>query len=206
MRVRWAGLVAAAVAMVMLAACGAKAPEEDPYLPAMLRVGNAARVMPSGTAPVSTVATGMAQLGLRLGQSGTGNWVVSPASIAYAFAMVRGGASGATADEIDKAFGFPSTGLADAFNAITRAVVTTDVPPPPNTNPRKPKEVRPTVMCVSDAVFPAKGYPIGEDFLRTLGEQYGTGVYPLDFTKDVAARAIDAWVKQQTAGRITKLF
>jgi serpin B len=203
---RWAGLVAAALATVMVAACGGKAPATDPDFPAVLRAANVARVMPSGTAPVSTVAAGMAQLGLRLGQPGTGNWVLSPASIAYAFAMVRGGARGATADEIDKAFGFPSSGLADAFNAITRAVVTTDVPPPPDRNPRKQGEVRPTVMCVSDAVFPAAGYPIGADFLRTLAEQYGAGVYPVDFTKDAAARAVDAWVKQQTAGRITKLF
>jgi serpin B len=207
---RWAGLVAAAVATAMVAAmvaaCGGEAPAKDPDLPTVLRAENVARAMPSGTAPVSTVAAGMAQLGLRLGQAGTGNWVVSPASIAYAFAMVRGGARGATADEIDTAFGFPPSGLPEAFNAITRAVVTADVPPPPDRNPRKPGEVRPTAMCVSDAVFPAAGYPIGADFLRTLAEQFGAGVYPVDFTKDAASRAVDAWVKQQTAGRITKLF
>ena len=203
---RWAGLVAAVMATAMVAACGGKAPAKDPDLPSVLRAANVARVAPSPTAPVPAVAAGIAQLGFRLGRADTGNWVVSPASIAYAFAMVRGGARGATADEMDKAFGFPSSGLADAFNAITRAVVTGDVPPPPDRSPRKPGEVRPTVSCLGNAVFATAGYPVGEDFLRTLAEQYGAGVYPVDFTKDAAARAIDAWVGQQTAGRVTKLF
>jgi len=206
MRMRWAGLVAAAMATALLAACGGKAPAKDPDLPTVLRAENVARVMPASAAPVPAVAAGIGRLGTGLGKAASGNWVVSPASIAYAFAMVRVGANGATADEIDKAFGFPASGRDDAFNAITRAVVTTDVPPPPDRSPRKPGQVRPTVMCVSDAVFAATGYPIGAEYLRTLAEQFGTGVYPVDFTKEAAAKAVDAWVKQQTAGRITKLF
>jgi serpin B len=168
----------------------------------MLRAENVSRVGPSADAPVSTVAAGMSQLGYRLGQSATGNWILSPASIAYAFAMVRVGARGATADEIDKAFGFPASGRDDAFNAITRAIVTADVPPPPDPGPRKDFTPRPAVVCLGDALFPASGYQVGPDFLRTLAEQFGTGVYPVDFTKDTAVKAINAWVNQQTAGHI----
>jgi serpin B len=196
-------LVVVAVVMPVLAGCGGRAATVPPT---MLRAQNVARVAPSPQAPVAAAAAGIAQLGQRLGQTGTGNWVVSPASIAYAFAMVRIGARGATADEIDKAFGFPASGRDDAFNAITRAVVTADVPPPVDRNPRKDGEVRPTVMCLGNALFPATGFQVGTDFLRTLAEQFGAGVYPVDFSTDAATRGIDAWVKQQTAGRITKLF
>lgn len=119
--------------------------------------------------------------------------------------MVRVGARGATADEIDKAFGFPASGRDDAFNAITRAVVTADIPPAPDRRPRKIGEVRPTVMCLGNAMFPASGFPIGADFLHTLAEQFGAGVYPVDFHKGDAVKAVNAWVKQQTAGRIPEV-
>jgi Serpin (serine protease inhibitor) len=199
MRSRWFGPVAAVmVVAAALAGCGSgtQAP------PAMLRAENVSRVLPTADAPVSTVAAGMSQLGYGLGKSATGNWIISPASIAYAFAMVRVGARGATADEIDKAFGFPASGRDDAFNAITRAIVTADVPPPPDRSPRTDWTPRPAVVCLGDALFPASDYQIGPDFLRTLAEQFGTGVYPVDFHKDTAVKAINAWVNQQTAGRI----
>jgi serine protease inhibitor len=207
MRTRWFGLVAAvvvvvAVAVVAVAGCGTRSPAP----PAVLRAQNVARVLPPSDAPVAAVAAGIGQLGYRLGQTGTGNWIISPASIAFAFAMVRIGARGATAEEIDKAFGFPGGGRDDAFNAISRAVVTADVPPPPEHSPRKNGEVRPTVMCLGNALFPAAGFPVAPDFLRTIAEQFGAGVYPLDFTKDAATKALNAWIQQQTAGRITKLF
>ena len=201
MRTRWVGLVAAVAVVAAVAGCGGK----DAAAPTILRAENVVRVAPSAEAPVAAVAAGISQLGYRLSQNGEGNWIISPASIAYAFAMVRVGARGATADEIDKAFGFPASGRDDAFNAITRAVVTTDVPPAPDRGKRKPGEVRPTVMCLGNALFPESGFPVGADFLHTLAEQFGAGVYPVDFRQDAAAAAINAWVKQQTAGRIPKV-
>src|SRR5262245_23420185 len=58
----------------------------------------------------------------------------------------------------------------------------------------------------SKVISPSLGPQKAEERdLRTLAEQFGTGVYPVDFTKEAAAKAVDAWVKQQTAGRITKL-
>src|SRR5690242_13536404 len=146
MRTRWVGLVAAVMVVASVAGCGGKGPAP----PAELRAENVARVMPSSNAPVAAVAAAIGQLGYRLSQAGTGNWIISPASIGYAFAMVRVGARGATADEIDKAFGFPASGRDEAFNAITRAVVTTDLPPPADNSARKPGEVRPTVMCIGN--------------------------------------------------------
>src|SRR5205823_2694949 len=56
------------------------------------------------------------------------NLVFSPLSIGYAFAMLRAGAKAATAAQIDKAFGFP-TGVAEAFNALTKGLITSTAPP-----------------------------------------------------------------------------
>jgi serpin B len=200
------GTVAAGLAVVLMsAACGSSG-QAAPAGPAALRAAGVVRAMPGADAPVAAVAAGITGLGYRLGQGETGNWVVSPASISFAFAMARAGAGGDTAAELDRAFGFPAAGLGDAFNAITRQLVTADIPPPVPTKPRQPGEVRPTVVCLGDALFPQSGYPIGDAFLHTLAEQYGAGVYPVDFGQPAAKGQIDDWVNAQTAGRIPKLF
>jgi serine protease inhibitor len=134
------------------------------------------------------------------------NSVVSPLSIAYAFAMARAGAGGETAAQIDRVLGFPATGLPEAFNAITRQIVTTDVPPPRRSGPRKAGPPLPPVVCVGNALFPQEGLPIGRQFLDTLATRYRTGVHPVDFATGTAKDTIDRWVSRQTAGRIKKAF
>jgi serpin B len=43
----------------------------------------------------------------------------------------------------------------------------------------------------------------GAAYLDTLAKQYGTGVYPVDFSDEVVTKpAIDAWVDKNTGGRI----
>jgi serine protease inhibitor len=49
------------------------------------------------------------------------NTVISPLSIAGAFAMARVGARGETADQIDDVLCLPTDGVHAAFNAIIRA-------------------------------------------------------------------------------------
>jgi serpin B len=59
---------------------------------------------------------------------------------------------------------------------------------------------------VGNGLFQQHGLPIGDQFLRTLAEQYGAGVNPVDFGAPSAKETIDAWVRRQTAGRIKQLF
>jgi serpin B len=214
-RTWWVGL--GVVAALLATACGspaADAPRAAPNVaaaPALLRARDVARVTPAQDAPVAAVVAGVSGFGYALGglvvRPGD-NLVLSPLSIAYAFAMARAGAGGQTAAEFDKAFGFPATGVHDAFNAISRSVATADVPPARSATPsRRPGEpAPPPVVCLGDALFPQAGFDIGPDFLATLARQYGAGVYPVDFTGPAATRTIDAWVRRQTADRITKLF
>jgi serine protease inhibitor len=194
---------------VVAAGCGSTA--GDANLPVPMKAEGVARVTPSSDAPVAAVVNGMVAFGYQLGRidpASTGNWVVSPASIAYAFAMARAGAGGRTASEIDKVFGFPDPGVHEAFNAITRQVVTADVPPKSQARAtrRADEPPKPPVVCLGNALFPQSGYPIGDAFLTTLAQQYGAGVYPVDYARSSAKEAIDAWVRQQTAQRIQKAF
>jgi serine protease inhibitor len=78
-----------------------------------VRAEGVSRLAPTPEAPVRELARSIAALGYELGTVSAEpdqNWVVSPASIAMAFAMARAGAAGETAAQIDRVFGFRRTG------------------------------------------------------------------------------------------------
>jgi serine protease inhibitor len=200
-------LVAALGAALLLAATGSTAVGGLPAPPQILVSGQ--RTAPPPGTPIEATVAGMTQLGYELARAHGAeqdNWLISPLSIAYAFAMLRAGAGGETAAEIDRAFGFPATGLAESFNALTRQVVTADVPPAAPRGRSRSGEPAPPVVCVANGLFPQHGQAIGKPFLDTLGTQYGAGVYPVNFASSDAKRAIDSWVRRQTAGLIRELF
>lgn len=176
-----------------------------------VRAEGVSRLAPSPDAPVRELARSIGALGYELGTVSVEpnqNWVVSPASIAMAFAMARAGAAGETAAQIDRVFGFPPNGLHEAFNSVGQQVVTADVPPKAKAEPTREAGVAqpPPVVCVGNALFPQNGLPVGKRFLRTLAEQYGAGVDPVDFGSPTAKKTIDEWVRRQTADRIKELF
>ncbi len=196
-------LGAAAVAAASLGACGRSGPAGQ-----LLRA-EVPRAEPPADSPVAECCSGMLTLAQRMvpvSADAGQNWVASPVSIACAFAMARAGASGSTATQIDQIFGFPQHGRDDGFNAITRELATTDGPPgelagwSPGTATPGP------VVSLGNALFTAEGLKVGDAFLRVLASAYGTGARPVDFTSDQATTQINAWVREQTAGRITKLF
>jgi serpin B len=195
----------AALAAVPLAGCGSS---ED-LGPALLSAKDVAWTAPPSGAPVGAVADGMAAFAYALCRSASSgrNVVLSPASIAIAFAMARVGAVGATAASLDRFFGFPASGRDDAFNALIRSVQTVAVPPKPShrlADPTKPPS--PPIVSIGDALFPALSTKLDPAFLRTLAASYGTGVRPVDFGSRSAVDGINAWVAAQTAGRITKVW
>ncbi|HEY7224532.1 MAG TPA: serpin family protein [Micromonosporaceae bacterium] len=205
MRKIWATLVG-----VMLVATGCATQAGPAPVPGGLRLlkADVARLDPPADAPVAQVVAGIATFGYNLAPAQPGgNWVASPASIAIVLAMLRAGANGATADEIDHTFGFPA-GVQDAFNALSRQLVTADVPPSTSDEPTRAPgaPARPSVVCMGNAIFPAQGFPIKDSYLQVLAQQYGSGVYPLDFQTSAAKDAIDAWARDTTAGRIQKVF
>jgi serpin B len=168
------------------------------------------RNQPAADAPIGTCVDGLTAFGHRILEASAEpghNFVASPLSLAVAFAMMRAGAGGQTATELDQLFGFPSNGRDSAFNAITQRLVTVDVPPVPDRRKREPgTPSKPPVVSIGNALFPQKGQTIGIQFLRTLAAEYGAGVRPVDFAGGDAVKMINAWVDKQTAGRIKEVF
>ncbi|HSU71944.1 MAG TPA: serpin family protein, partial [Micrococcaceae bacterium] len=112
----WAvAAVAAVTATAALTACGPQPPGE-------LRAADVQRVQvreADYSAQIRQLSDAALSLGARLVASGgAGNVVTSPASLLVALAMLRAGASGPTADEMDEVIGLPPQGRDEAMNAV----------------------------------------------------------------------------------------
>ena len=136
------------------------------------------------------------------GDGAEGNVVSSPGSLLIALAMLRAGASGETAVEMDQVLGLPDGNRDEAMNALLESLAVYDGDPgsvDEKDPPRKP------VMHAANGLFVDKDVPTGRNYLQTLARHYGTGVYPVDFRDEAATRpALDAWVDRNTGGRIKK--
>jgi serpin B len=156
-----------------------------------------ARLVPPDDAPVDELVAGMRSFGLRLmaSQPAELNLVVSPASIALAFAMVEAGAGSSTSADILRALELPAPpGLHDATNALSAqlaAVSHDDV-----------------TLDIANAIWGQVGLPLGAPFLATLASHHGAGVATADFVGDAEAarQEINRWVSDVTRERIPELF
>jgi serine protease inhibitor len=181
-------------AILLLTTLGGALPDASPSPVPLLVSGGVTRQTPAGDAPVPAVAASITRLGDRLlAGLPPGNQVVSPLSVAYAYAMLRAGAGGTTAADLDRTFGFPAH-VDAAFNSITAQIATASAP-----GKRTP------TVCISNGVFVQRGVPVGQPFLHTLAAQYGTGVHPVDFVTGDARRVMDQWVRRQTADKIKSI-
>ena len=198
-----ARLVAAAAATaIALTACSASPP-------ALLKADGVERVSAERSAYPAELAQLRAsarKLGAALladgGDAGNGNVVSSPGSLLIALAMLRAGAAGATAAEMDSVLGLPAEHRDEALNALLASLEAFDGDPgsvDEKDPPRRP------VLHTANGLFVDKEEPTGEGYLQSLARYYGTGVYPVDFQDEAATKpAIDAWVNQNTGGRIKK--
>jgi len=101
-------------------------------VPAMPQVvsSDVERATPVQTAAASEATAGLQTFAHRLLSERPAlfagpNAVVSAASIGTAFAMLRAGAEGETAAQIDDVLGFPATDLGPAYNFLTDQGATT---------------------------------------------------------------------------------
>ncbi|WP_454697581.1 serpin family protein [Arthrobacter humicola] len=193
--------LATAGALVALTACSASSSPE------ILKADGVQRVSVDGAAYAAelrsfrTSAFGLGEALLAHGGDGSqGNVVSSPGSLLIALAMLRAGATGGTAAEMDAVLKLPSENRDEAMNALLASLEKFDGDPgavDEENPPRKP------VMHAANGLFVDKGVPTGKPFLDTLARHYGTGVYPVDFKDEGATKpAIDAWVNRNTGGRI----
>ena len=110
--------------------------------------------------------------------------------------MAFAGARGATAAEMAGALDFrlPPARLAAAFNGADRSLEGVNGPD--------------ATLNVADALYGQAGQSFDQPFLETLARDYGAGLRTADFERATeAARAeINAWVSDQTAGKIPNLL
>jgi serpin B len=169
------------------------------------------RVTPGADAPIDATVAGLEKFAAAFyavaAEKGE-NFVFSPLSVAYAFAMLQEGAKGETKTQIDKAFGFPD-GVGEAFNALTKGLVTSTAPPVASPRPSADSDPPPAkpVLTIANALFAQAGYAFEQPFLDTLGQQYGSTMQSTDFRDTTAAlAAINHWADVHTAGRIKEVF
>ncbi len=191
---------AAAAAALALSACTAPPPE-------MLTSDGVERVSADLAAYPDELATfrdSARKLGGALladgGEGGNGNVVSSPASLLIALSMLRAGAGGDTAAEMDRVLGFPAAHRDEAMNALLASLEKFDGDPGTVDEKDPPRQ---PVLHTANGLFVDRLSATGEAYLDTLARHYGTGVYPVDFSdEDTTKRAIDAWVDKNTGGRI----
>lgn len=179
-----------------------------------LLVGNVERAAPSGD--VDRLVQGMTRFGINVfGEVAEpdANVVLSPGSISMVFGMARAGAAGRTAAEIDGVLGFPGDAASThgSFNALDQLLADAAPAelksPDPDATRSALKKDEPPALEIANGVFPQIGFRIKQEFLATLGAQYGAGVIPVEFgAPDRAKRIIDEWVRRRTRGRIDRLF
>lgn len=132
------------------------------------------------------------------------NVVLSPYSIDVAVAMVRAGASGATASEIDRVLHTTKAEeLLAGLNAIDRAVQSRA-----GTYDRPDTSSDSVELRVANALFGQRDAHFEQPFLTTLVENLGAGIRTVDYKRDTEAarREINAWVEDQTHDRIKDLL
>ncbi len=135
------------------------------------------------------------------------NLCASPTSIALALAMVRAGARGLTASEMDRVLhDFGSTGQAGEIVALLAALQSTtsydDTDPQATAGPSGPQPV--VELDVSNAVFSQQGMSLQPAYLDSLSSGFAAGLGLLDYSHDPdgARQIINKWASDRTKGRI----
>ena len=141
-----------------------------------------------------------------------GNLCLSPYSIQTALAMTYAGSDGDTRVEMTKVLHYPEGDpeLSDSFAALRRsldAAVAKSEERAKN-SPRSGAPSEPITFQVANGLFGQKGYDFRRAFLDLIEQSYGAGFEQLDFVKNApeAAGRINAWVEDQTHGRIRDLI
>lgn len=133
-----------------------------------------------------------------------GNLIFSPWSIIVALGMNRAGAAGKTAAQLDAAMRVPPIPPDLLQSAVNTAAQLLD-----SRNGRVVTDVRQgdIVIRSANSTWAAPKLTWKRPFLETLATYYGSGVRLTDFERDPEAgrRAINAWVAEQTQGKIPEL-
>ncbi len=202
--------------ILIVAACGAAAtptttttPMPDPSIPqgtllkANLPRDTTTDISDTELALLVDTNTALAFDIFRIAAADGGNLILSPYSIAAALTMAYAGARGDTAAEMRDAlsFGLSDNRLHSARNQLDLLI--SAIPERLEEDEREPFNLR-----VANSIWGQAGYPFLEDFLNQLASNYDAGMRLVDFVTaaEDARQSINAWVEEQTEGRIVNLI
>src|SRR5262245_6152666 len=133
------------------------------------------------------------------------NVFFSPHSIAVALAMVRAGAKGKTADEIDAVLRLSPEAPA-RFRELT-AELAKGPKAPAAGHRRRIGDVPEFTLSIANGLFSQSGWAFKESFRSAIGADDGAELLEVDFRGDGAGtRAeINGWVSEKTAHRIEEI-
>lgn len=188
---RAVGLVAAG--SLVVAGCGG-APELEPLAADAAFVGVVDRAWAD-----DAMASASVRLASQLVALEEGDVVVSPASLQLALAMLREGASGMVAAQIDAAAGLSGDSQAVADLRATLGRYDGDVA---GIDPDEPPAV--PILHIEDSVFVQSGFEVQAAFLERVSAYHRAEVFEADFAGEAAAPLLDAWVAEATGGLIPK--
>lgn len=189
---------AAALTAIALAACGSgsngPAQSDDPSRP------SEAQAIIVSDEEVSSLVQGNNRFALdlyaRLGAR-EGNLFFSPNSISTALAMVYAGARGSTADEMARAlhFDLPPDAIHASFEQLMASLGAGDAE-------------RSYALSIANRLWAQQGYEFLPQYLNLTEQRYGARVGDVDFrtATEEARIAINAWVAEQTRGKIVDLI
>ncbi len=152
-----------------------------------------------GAADIETWAEGHNDFAFRLYQAireDEVNLFFSPYSIAVALGMTYAGARGETAAQMAEVLGFrlPQERLHPTMNAVALNLMAQEA----------------LTLTVANSLWAQEDYAFLDVFLDTLARNYGAGVNIVDYidpgAREEARLAINAWVEDETQGKIEDLI
>ena len=163
------------------------------------------RAASATSVPLLTLAVALEQ---RLAEASPGaDLAVAPLPVAVALSQIRSGASGATADELDRMLATPrgpaaSSALSEGLSSLDQVL-----------NERSGQQQNPAgrtgsvAVELPNALWLQRGTSVDSTWLDELASTWGTGVRSADFRSDpeTARRAVNEWVTRATSGHIEQL-
>ncbi|MFD2025933.1 serpin family protein [Promicromonospora aerolata] len=189
----------ATAAVLALAACGPGTPPDQ----GVVRSDAERTVVTLADAPASADAVDATEelglLTLRATGETDDNALVSPASLAFALALLAEGAGGETAAALDTALGAAGPDRTSAYNALHAALAEHDGDPEVVRDDELPD--RPVLHLANQAVLD-DDLTVERDYLDAIASGFDAGVQRTDLGTDAGKDVLDAWVNHHTGGLI----
>ncbi len=122
------------------------------------------------------------------------NIFLSPASVAFALSMTYNGATDETQKAMAEALSLKEMSVAELNQANAALKASLE-------NPDKTVE-----LAIANSLWARRGIPFEPDFLKINQEFYGAKVADLDFGDRQAPNTINAWVNENTRGKIKQII